>query len=118
MSAGYETPAALRSDLDALREGSNALLHLWPEVPDKTLKTEWHTTIRTALQEKMSYSIVRHRVNQLAEYISSRYMSGYMVKWITALQPLQPECRQDNGTLTHVMQQILPLHDRVHIGNP
>jgi len=64
MAAGYENSAALRSDLDALREGSNALLHLWPEVPDKTLKTELHTIISTALQEKMSYSVVRHRVNQ------------------------------------------------------
>ena len=26
------------SNLDALREGANALLHLWPEVPDETLK--------------------------------------------------------------------------------
>ena len=95
MAAGYENSAALCSDLDALREGSNALLHLWPEVPDKTLKTERHTIISTALQEKMSNSIVRHHVNQLAEYISSRYMSGYMVKWITTLQA---GCRQDNCT--------------------
>ena len=80
MAAGEKNLAALCSNLDALREGSNALLHLWPEVPDKTLKTEGHTIISTALQENMSDSIVRHYVSQLAESISSCCMSGYDIK--------------------------------------
>ena len=34
------------SNLDALREGTNALLHLWPEVPDETLKRH-HNMIKS-----------------------------------------------------------------------
>ena len=39
------------SNLDALREGTNALLHLWSEVPDETLKRR-HSIISTLLRTR------------------------------------------------------------------